>query len=87
MIYHLHRWGVIGEDYKAPELRMIRLVGFRNQEEKRISTSYVDHVDGRVITTISGSVYILDDIDPEYLEWLIGNKIEYDPDHPIKYKS
>jgi hypothetical protein len=87
MIYHLHRWSVVGSAWVAPEAQTIRLSGFRNQEERKVVTSAVDKIDGRTITTASGSVYILEDIDPDYLNWMVDNNIKYDPDNPIKVRS
>jgi len=84
MEYHLYRWSVVGDLWKAPEIRNIRLCGYRNQEERRVVTSSVKETNGRTITTESGSVYILEDIDPDYLAFLRESGIEYDPENPIR---
>jgi len=86
MEYHLHRWSVVGDFFKAPEAQRIRLSGFRNQDERRVTTSAVELVEGRRITTVSGSIYILEDIDPDYLNWMVDNNYPYDPENPIKVK-
>lgn len=87
--YYLHRWSVVGDDnpYKAPEEKATRLSGFRNQENKCVITSVVTAVNGREVTTYSGSVYILEDIDPDYLKYLDVTGETYDPDNPIRVKD
>ena len=87
MQYHLHRWSVVGDYGIAPEARHIRLCGFRNTEERMVFTSAVVEANGRSITTESGSVYILEDIDPDYLLMLRDNNIPYDPENPIRIIS
>jgi hypothetical protein len=87
--YHLHKWAVVNlydDPYRAPEINPPCLSGYRDQQEKRIRTSPIDKVDGRTITTKSGSVYILEDMDPEYKEWLDNNNVSFDPENPIKVK-
>lgn len=89
--YKLFKWSVCdrGEDnyYKPPELRNKYLHGFREEPNgslKEISTSKIVDVDGRKITTYSGSVYILQDIDLVYLQFINDAGREHDPENPIK---
>jgi hypothetical protein len=87
--YHLYRWSVVGstnDPFKAPEQIKVSLLGFRDQEEKKVRTSDIKEVNGREITTATGSVYILEDIDPEYRRWMEGEGLAYDPENPIKMK-
>jgi len=85
-VYHLHKWAVVSDNnpYRAPEARTISLTGFRDNETHQVITSQIVEIDGKYIRTWSGSIYILDDIDPEYLKWMQDNDIEYDPENPIK---
>lgn len=87
--YHLHRWSVIGDDnpYRAPEQSAIRLSGFRNQDSRRVTTSVIVAVNGREIETYSGSIYILEDIDPDYLKHLDSIGETYNFDNPIRIKD
>lgn len=87
--YHLHRWAIVGDDdpYRAPEQNTQRLSGFRNQDNKRVTTSVITAVNGREVTTYSGSVYILEDIDPDYLKYLDATGETYDSDNPIRVKD
>lgn len=87
--YHLFKWsvGMPDNNFMAPELRTIHLVGFRDKDSKRIRTSYIVSVKGCEVKTSSGSTYILEDIDLEYLQWLNDQGIDYDPDNPIKMKD
>lgn len=85
--YHLYRWSVIGPEpdaFRAPELDYRCLVGFRDQQEKPVRTSSIASVEGRKVTTVSGSVYILEDINPEYLDYINSSGREFDPENPIK---
>ena len=86
--YHLHKWSVQTETnpYIAPEMRSIQLVGFRDNETKRVVTSPVVKIDGKTITTRSGSVYLLQDISTEYLAWMMEQGIPYEVENPIKVK-
>lgn len=91
MKHHLYRWSVqcwgscSSGVYKISEL--IALVGFRDTDTKTIRTSYIVSIAGREITTYSGSVYILEDIDTNYRDWLAENRVEYDPENPIKLRK
>jgi adenine-specific DNA methylase len=87
--YNLYRWSVScpANGYWAPEQRKVSLAGFRDQETKPVVTSSIKEINGKEITTSTGSVYILQDIDPEYLEWLNQEGIVYDPANPIKIKE
>lgn len=84
--YHLHKWAVMmyGDTYTAPEAHSPCLTGFRDDETKQIVTSTIVSVQGREVTTYSGSTYILEDISSEYLRWLDENGYDLDPDNPIK---
>ena len=50
-------------------------------------TSSIVKAEGRTITTYSGSVYILQDIEPGYFQWLQDNNIPYHEDNPITLKG
>lgn len=82
--YHMHKWSVVGvgDPYLAPECQVSRLAGFRDDEERPVVTSRIVKVEGRTITT-ENSIYILDDIDPEYLAFATDNGYEIDEDWPI----
>ena len=88
-IYHLHKWSVQEDNdpYLAPEVNSKRLVGYRNDEDRQVITGPIVAVDGNHITTYSGSVYVLQDIDPEYLTWMTDNGYAYDPEHPITLRK
>jgi len=89
--YKLNHWSLTdnsSDPYQAPELNCKRLQGKRSSvmggEEHGVITSPIDKVEGRKITTVSGSIYMLGDIDPEYLRWMRDNGMTYDPENPIK---
>jgi hypothetical protein len=84
--YILENWSVYCDPYAAPELGAIRLCGTRTNasENKSVLTNYVDRVEGRRVTTQSGSVYVLGEPKPEYLQWMAEHGYTYDPEHPIK---
>lgn len=87
MIYNLYKWKVVpmyNQPYLPPEANSICLSGYRDNENFPVKTTPIKEVNGREITTLTGSVYILEDIDVDYLSWCIDNNIEYDYDNPIK---
>jgi hypothetical protein len=89
--YHLYRWRVVEKfdnPYLAPELNPKALEGYRDEDNKYVRTSPIAKVNGKEITTESGSVYILEDIDTDYREWLAEQEgLEFDPDNPILIKK
>jgi hypothetical protein len=87
--YHLYKWSIQGSfgPYSAPESIRPCLVGFRGEDAKRVITSHIVETNGREITTSSGSVYILEDIDPDYLKYLDASGRTYDPMNPIPMKK
>jgi hypothetical protein len=90
-IYHLHYWSVQerANPYSAPEARKYKrsLSGYRDNEESKVITSSIVKINGRKIETSSGSTYILQQIDEEYLTWMNDNGFTYDPDNPIADKT
>lgn len=95
MMYTLKHWSVtfIPEAYKAPEQLAPRLAGavFGSptfQDGDRIITSPIVAVNGRTITTESGSVYLLEgDPDPHYVAWLAQRGHTLDSGNPIVFKE
>lgn len=87
--YHLHKWAVVmdGDSFTAPELIQKRLTGVRCDDDREIVTSTIVSVEGRRVTTYSGSVYNLEDVSPEFLSWMQENGIEFDPENPIKIRE
>jgi len=89
-VYHLHNWSVTEgppDPYRAPERNHKRLHGLREEDDQHVTTGPIVKIEGRNITTYSGSVYILGAIDPDYLVWIKENNIEYDPENPIRLKK
>ena len=85
----LHRWSVTqysDDPYLAPEANPACLLGVRETDGKHVRTSPIVKAEGKEITTKSGTVYILDDMDPDFRLWLEEEGIEYDPEHPITFK-
>lgn len=84
-VYNLDNWGITSTDsgYVAPEARKLRLTGTRLQDNREVITSAIVNVEGRVITTETGSTYILGEPDPEYLDYLQENGIVYNQRNPI----
>ena len=76
---------------KAPELQQYSLNGDAVNHPRLgstfIQTSPIVKVEGRLIHTMSGSLYFLMDIHPDYLDYLKRNNIPYDIDNPIKMRG
>ena len=49
----------------------------------RVTTSYIVSVDGKEVTTRSGSVYTLGKVEESYREWLKENRPDWDEENPI----
>lgn len=79
--------------YIAPELVRTRLKGVvtghpRKPDGKVIITTKVARVDGRVITTDSGTVYeLVGEPSPEYVAYMAANRIVFDSEAPIKIRK
>ena len=88
-MYQLHKWAVVGDGdpWVAPELCSKRLTGYRDKETKQVVTSPIVKVEGKKITTRSGSVYILEDVSEQYREWLRDSGIPFNPEQPIYHKK
>lgn len=85
----LHRWSVTqasDDPYLAPEAKPACLLGIRDSDGRYVKTSPIFKVEGKEITTKSGSVYILEDMDPDFRLWMEEEGIEYDPENPITFK-
>lgn len=75
--------------YDAPELRRNAICGIvtghhAHADGSDVVTSRIVAVDGRFVTTASGTRYVLGDVSLEYREWLRRNVPDWDPANPIK---
>jgi hypothetical protein len=83
----LQNWSVVPgsiDPFVPPELSGIKVVGKRQSDGKVVMTSRVKRVDGRRVTTKSGSVYVLGAISRQYRAWLKQRGIAYDKANPIR---
>jgi hypothetical protein len=90
----LHNWKVVsekGSPYRAPETLGIQLKGdvyghkaFNDGDH--IRTSAIVSVEGRVISTRSGSLYLLGRIDPLYRKFLKLQRPHWNWRKPITFK-
>lgn len=84
-VLKLERWSVVqGEPnpYKPPEQMGPCLKGDLDGHE--IVTSPIIKAEGLLITTFSGSLYELGEIEPGYMGFIEDHAIEFDPENPIK---
>jgi len=87
----LENWVVVyaNEDpYGAPEQAGIALKGRvkghpRKRDGQLVRTSPITTVEGRVVTTQSGTQYRLGEPLPEYRQWLQEHRPEWDPENPV----
>ncbi len=98
-MYTIENWSCFktGSEYTAPECRTLHIQGYCPERSKelhnpdgkkhRIVTSAIEKVDGCNVITRSGTHYFLGRPDPAYLVWLKENKIEFDPNEPIKVRK
>ncbi len=88
----LHEWATYRanpDPFCAPELQGLTLVGTvkghpRKPDGHRVRTSSVQTAEGRVVTTQSGTVYLLKEPHPDYRTWLAEHRPDWDPENPIK---
>jgi len=87
--YKLENWSVCllsDSIFLAPEAKQICLQGLRS-DDKMVRTSPVKEIDGKNITTKSGSVYVLGTPHPEYVKWCDENGHAMDPLNPIRKRT
>lgn len=96
--YYINNWSIGSisnrtSPYMAPEEHKLHLQGDRRREGESsadaegIRTSYIVSVQGKEVHTYSGSVYILEDPDPDYLEYLAQINYPYNKENPISCKG
>lgn len=99
--YKLENWSVIetpNSPYVPPECKVKRLHGScperarevyykltEDLQKDDITTSAISKIDGRKITTESGNIYLLGEVDPKYIEYLDSIGIKLDQENPIKW--
>lgn len=91
----IEEWSVkpdTSDPYIAPELAPVCLYGKcydhpRQPDGKCVLTSPIVAVDGRRVTTKSGTVYELGRIDPKYRAWLREHRPGWDWRKPIMAKE
>ncbi len=91
-MYTLHNWSTnlsSADPYKAPEQCSTRLKGNvyghpKFNDGDLITTSTINKIEGRIITTDSGSVYRLGRPSQKWLHWLKQEGYVYDPKNPVK---
>jgi hypothetical protein len=87
--YKITNWSLVEDEtnpFRAPEMRDKMIRGSRDDGHE-VVTSAIVAVDGRRITTRSGSIYILQDANPLYVQWMKDNGFSFDPEHPMTLKS
>ncbi len=91
-MYKIENWSVNTEDdgYTPPEQSVPRLHGKiqdhpRFDADQNVVTSAIVNVNGRIVTTSSGSMYELGSPNPEYVEWCRENSVHVPTeDEPIR---
>jgi hypothetical protein len=94
MVIVIKKWSLVDSEdpYLPPERRYAQLQGFvyghpKHDDGKYVRTSMIVDADGRVVKTVSGSTYLLDEPEPEYLIWLEENGYKYDIKAPLLKKT
>ena len=75
-VVRLEKWStkVAVDPYQAPELAVMRLHGEvyghpYHSDGMEVTTSAIIEVNGKEITTASGTVYLLGEVDPDFEKW------------------
>lgn len=86
----LENWAVVShaDAYTPPEMARKQLVGLvyghhRIPDGEHVRTSDLAKVQGRTVTTVSGSVYELGTVNPDYRLWAEENGFPYNEENPI----
>jgi len=88
----LHNWSTgysSDNPYAAPEQNPTCLKGNvyghpRFNDGDCVTTTAIEKIEGRIITTYSGSIYRLGRPNQKWLHWLKKNGYTYDPKNPVK---
>jgi hypothetical protein len=91
----IHNWCTVpntSSPYRAPETISVcmkgNVYGHRAFEDgASVKTSRVKSAHGRVITTVSGSVYLLGRIDPKFRKFLKNGRPDWNWRKPITIMS
>lgn len=90
----IEQWSVCFTDpYAAPEVSRPSVQGNVYGREPRfpdghpIQTSTIVKVEGKYVTTKSGTVYELGEPDPDYVTWCLANGFGFDRDNPLRIKK
>jgi hypothetical protein len=89
----IDNWAAVSDDpYAPPEASAIVIKGEVRGHRQRpdgegIRTSRIVAVEGRKVTTASGSVYELGEPRPEYRTWLRKHRPNWDPENPVTMPS
>lgn len=99
--YTLENWAVVdipNNPYVPPECKRKCLQGTcaerarevyyrtpRDIQKDEVTTSPIEKIEGKRITTRSGTVYILGEVNPEYVSFLKAIGKELDQENPIKW--
>lgn len=87
----LECWSMSRNPFHAPELGTERLQGKvyghpKYEDGVSILTAFIKSVDGKVVTTSSGRIYLLGEPDPKYVKWMKENNIPFDPEKPVRMR-
>lgn len=95
MLFKLKNWKAVYDSRQlptSPEGKRIYVMGeiygregFKDGEI--ITTSRIKKSEGKVICTITGSNYLLGEMEEEYKNWCEKNKIKVDEKQPVKIKE
>ncbi|MGA2260145.1 MAG: hypothetical protein ABSH28_01780 [Acidobacteriota bacterium] len=90
MTIRIENWAVVGDNddpFVAPEMRGSCLHGEVTDHPKigagRVLTSIIVGIEGRIVTTYSGSRYELGEPSEKYREWLHVHRPNWNPEKPI----
>lgn len=99
----IHDWRIVGDLYRAPEVRSTRVCGLINNHKTTLTgvgeyihvinndrpatTGPIVDCEGRYFKTYSGSLYSLGRIQKEYRAWIRKNKLQFNWRSPITKKD
>jgi hypothetical protein len=89
----LKNWSIILDRwYLPPEYKRAHLKGYayghpEYKDGTLVKTSIIVETEGFLVKTATGTIYLLEDPDPEYILWLRLNHLKFNNERPFEWRD